>query len=187
MRGDVWSDSFDQSLSHSAMIVEPNHFQSLFLIMGFIMSLGLIDLLWDILANPSFNFLYLMLTGFSACLLITCTNLFFFSTALWTPITLETEERKDKLGNIASSAKIIATGDFEINMEILVTNKTVALAIIGYGAVVSFIFIFVAMMRSLGNTFPNDNYFIVGLIQGCLIIILLRKSQLRKKRVMNNI
>ena len=48
-------------------------------------------------------------------------------------------------------------GDYEINMEILINNKMVAFAILGYGAVTSFIFIFVAMMRSLGNSFLVDN------------------------------
>ena len=158
------SDSFNQSFSHSAMIIEPNHFQSLFLIMGFIMSLGLIVLLWDILANPSITFFYLMLTGLAAGLLITCTNLFFFSTALWTPITRETQERKDNLGNIARPAETISTGDYEINMEMLVANKTVALAILWYGAVVSFIFIFVAMMRTLGKTFRNEIFVFIVLV-----------------------
>ena len=145
------------SFSHSPIILEPDHFQCLFLIMGFLYSLGLIVLLWDILANPNFNFLYLMLSGLSACLLVTFVNLFFFSTALWKPITRETLERKDKWGNIAWSAKTISNGDYEYDMETLRNNKLVALAILGYGTVVSFIFIFVAMMRSLGNSFLVDN------------------------------
>ena len=145
------------SFSQSPIILEPDHFQCLFLIMGFCMSLGLIVLLWDILANPSFGFLYTMLAGFLACLLITFANLFFFSTTLLKPITRDTEERKDKWGNIAIPARTISSGDYEYDIEILVNNETVALAILGYGAVTSFIFIFVAMMRSLGNSFLVDN------------------------------
>ena len=136
------------SFVHSPSIIQPEHFQCLFLIMGFIMSLGLIVLLWDILTNPSFGFFKLMLAGLFACLLITFANLFFFSTALLRPITREADNGKGD----------ILTGDYEIDMKILVNNKTVALAILGYGAVTSFIFIFLAMMRSLGKThFPPDN------------------------------
>ena len=51
-----------------------------------------------------------------------------------------------------NDGKDILTGEYEIDMKILVNNKTVAFAILGYGAVTSFIFIFVAMMRSLGKT-----------------------------------
>ena len=137
------------SFVHSPSIMQPEHFQCLFLIMGFIMSLGLIVLLWDILTNPSFGFFKIMLAGLFACLLITFANLFFFSTALWRPITREAEAEGIGRG------KDILTGDYEIDMKILVNNKTVALAILGYGAVTSFIFIFLAMMRSLGNSFPR--------------------------------
>ena len=134
-------------------IIEPDHFQCMFLIMGCIFSVQLIVLLWDILTNPRFGFFKLMLSGLFACLLITFNNLYLFSTTfLWTPLFRETEERKDKWGILASPAKSIFTGGYEINMEILVNNKTVAFAILGYGAVTSFIFIFVAMMRSLGKT-----------------------------------
>ena len=74
---------------------------------------------------------------------------------LWRPITRESDNGKWD----------ISTGEYEIDMEILVNNKTVAFAILGYGAVTSFIFIFVAMMRSLGNSFPLDNqYLIITLI-----------------------
>ena len=132
-------------------IIEPDHFQCLFLIMGCIFSIKLIVLLLDILTNPSFGFLKLMVAGLFACLLFTFVNLYLFSTALWTPITRETEERTDKWGEIASPAKTITTGEYDINMEILVNNKTVAFAILGYGAVTSFIFIFVAMIKNLGK------------------------------------
>ena len=153
-------------------IIEPDHFQCMFLIMGFIQSVGLVVLLWDILtapptnhlldsvdsqcreyqSNPHYQFCSLMLAGLSACLLITCVNLYLFSTTfLWMPKTRETEERQDNWGKIASPAKEIFTEDYETDMEILVNNKTVAFAIIGYGAVTSFIFIFIAMMRSLGK------------------------------------
>ena len=132
-------------------IIEPEHFQCMFMIVGCIFSVQLIVLLWDILTNSSFGFIKLMFAGVFACFLITFVNLYLFSTALWTPITRDTEERKDKWGIVVSPAKEIFKGDYEINWEKLNNNKTVALAILGYGAVASFIFIFVAMMKSLGN------------------------------------
>ena len=132
-------------------IIEPDHFQCMFLIMGCLLSVQLLVLLLDILSNPTYGFLKLMLAGLFSCLLFTLVNIFFFSTSLWTPRTRETEERKDNWGEIASPAKTITTGEYDINMEILVNNKTVAFAILGYGAVTSFIFIFVAMIKNLGK------------------------------------
>ena len=120
-------------------IIEPEHFQCMFMILGCIFSVQLIVLLWDILTNPSFGFIKLMFAGVFACLLITFVNLYLFSTALLTPITFDNGKGD------------IFMGDYEINMEKLKNNKTVALAILGFGAVASFIFIFVAMMRSLGK------------------------------------
>ena len=150
------------SFSQSQLILEPDHFQSLFLIMGSMISLGLIALLWDILVNPNFGFYSLMVFGLSACLLITGGNLFFFSTALWKPITRETEERlfsrgTPKAGLVATPARTITTGYYEYDWEMLANNKIVVLAILGYGAVTSLIFIFLVMMRSLGNSFPHRN------------------------------
>ena len=173
----------------SPRIIEPDHFQCMFLIMGVIQSVGLVVLLWDILtapptnhlldsvdplsredqSNPRYQFCSLMLAGLSACLLITCVNLYLFSTTfLWMPKTRETEERQDNWGRIASPAKEIFTENYETDMEILVNNKTVAFAIIGYGAVTSFIFIFIAMMRSLGKThfLREINFSLLISIQG---------------------
>ena len=136
----------------SPSVIRPEHFQCIFMIMGFIMSLGLIVLLWDILSNPYYKFYSLMIAGLSACLLITFANFYFFSTALWTPIKRESSVRS--FGRTFD----ILTGEYEIDEEILVNNKMVAFAILGYGAVTSLIFIFVAMIRSLGkNSFPFDN------------------------------
>ena len=98
-----------------------------------------------------------MIFGLSACLLITFVNLFFFYTVLWTPTTVETSERFDKWGNIAIPARTIRIGEYEINMEIFLNNKLVAFAMLGFGAVTSFIFIFVVMIRSLGNSLPLNN------------------------------
>ena len=92
-----------------------------------------------------------MISGLSACLLITFGNLFFFSTALWTPLYRETEDRLDKKGYEATASRSISTGDYEYDMEKLANNKTVGFAIIGYGAFLSIIFIFVAMVRVIGN------------------------------------
>ena len=150
------------SFSQSPLILEPDHFQSLFLIMGVKMSLGLVVLLWDILANSKIKFFTLMMSGLSACLLVTFTNLYFFSIILWTPVTSETKIRMDNKGWHARHAKILTTGDYVYDMEKLGNNKNVAFAILGYGAVLSCVFILVAMMRSLGKVFPLDNeYFII--------------------------
>ena len=135
----------------------------MFLIMGFIFSLWLIAILFDILTNADFGFFKIMLSGLLACVLVTSVNLFFFSTSLLTHITYDTSERlyldpNDLYYKIATPARTISTGEYEYNMEMLVNNKTVALAILGFGAVTSFIFIFVAMMRSLGNSFPSDDF-----------------------------
>ena len=146
------------SFSHSPLVLEPDHFQCLFLIMGFKMSLGLIVLLWDILANPKKKLYSLkikdsiMISGLSACLLITFANLFLFSTALWTPTYRETEQRLDKRNYIATTHWSISTGDYEFDMEKLGSNKMVAIAIIGYGGLLSIIFIFFAMLRAIGNS-----------------------------------
>ena len=125
-------------------VLEPDHFVSLFLITGSILSLALIALLVDILTNASFGFFKLMPAGILACLLITSNNLFYFSTSLWKPITVDYGQGD------------LFTGEYEIDMEMLVKHRTVVIGILGYGAVTSFIFIFVAMMRSLGNSFPPD-------------------------------
>ena len=72
------------------------------------------------------------------------------------------KEEMDNKGWHAKHAKILTTGDYVYDMEKLGNNKNVAFAILGYGAVLSCIFIFVAMMRSLGKVFPLDNeYFII--------------------------
>ena len=162
---ELWSRGeagFDlDSFSQSCMILEPDHFQCLFLIMGFIYSLGLIVLLWEILANKKLGFCKLMIYGLFACLLITFANLFFFSTALWKPITYDTTESWyhdydydydfDYGYKIKIPARTITTGEYEFDMEKLANNQTVAFAILGYGAVTSFIYIFIAMMKSFGN------------------------------------
>ena len=130
------------------------------MIMGFIMSLGLIVLLWDILSNPYYKFYSLMIAGLSACLLITFANVYFFSTALLTPIT------RESIGELRKFD--ILTGEYEINMEILVNNKMVAFAILGYGAVTSFIFIFIALIKSLGKTYLYEfflNFCFINLIK----------------------
>ena len=64
------------------------------------------------------------------------------------------EERKDKWDIwIATFEKKISSGEYEYDMESLANNKNYAFNILEYGAVTSFLFIFVAMMRSLGNSF----------------------------------
>ena len=133
-KGEAGAD-FDSS----PRIIEPDHFQCLFLIMGCLFCLWLIVALFDILTNSDFGFLTLMLAGLLACLLVTLYNLFLFSTALWKPITLDNGK-----GDIFME-------DYEINVEKFVKHRTVALAILGYGAMTSVIFIFIGLMRSIGK------------------------------------
>ena len=121
-------------------VLEPDHFVGIFMITGFLLSIWLIVLLVDILTNEQFGFFKIMLAGLFGCLLVTSANLFFFSTSLLTPITVD--EGKGE----------VFKGEYEFDMEILVKHKPVVDVILGYGAVLSFIFIFVAMMRSLGKT-----------------------------------
>ena len=155
---DLWSKGeVDGDFKSSSRILEPDHFQCMFLIMGVVFSLWLIALLLDIITNPSFGLIELMLAGLFACLLVTAVNFFLFSTSLWSAITHDTLERRyfdSILGRemIATPARTISTEEYEYSMEILVKNKTVAFAILGYGAVTSFIFIFIAMIRKLGKT-----------------------------------
>ena len=130
-----------EDFDSSSRIIEPDHFQCLFLIMGCLFCLWLIVALFDILTNSVFGFLTLMLAGLLACLLVTLYNLFLFSTALWKPITLDNGK-----GDIFME-------DYEFDREILVNNKTVAFTILGYGAVTSFFFIFIAVIKSLGKTY----------------------------------
>ena len=119
-------------------VLEPDHFVCIFMITGFLLSIWLIVLLVDILTNEQFGFFKIMLAGLFGCVLVTSANLFLFSTSLLTA----DDDDGDRL----------FTGDYKYDMQILVKNKTVAVGILGYGAVTSFIFIFVAMMRSLGKT-----------------------------------
>ena len=145
------------SFSQSPIVLEPDHYQSLFLIMGCLYSVGLIFLLWDILNNPLYELFDLMIAGLSSCLLVTIGNLFFLSTALWTPITYDTTQlwyydTRYQDYNIKIPERTITTGFYEYDMKMLVKNRTTALAILWYGAVTSIIFIFLAMIRSLGKT-----------------------------------
>ena len=136
-------------------VLEPDHFVCIFMITGFLLSIWLIILLVDILTNEQFGFFKIMLAGLFGCVLVTSVNIFFFSTSLLTHITYDTPERTytDSFGfrRIGTPARTISTMDYEYSMEKLANNKTVALVILGYGAVTSFIFIFLAMMRSLGK------------------------------------
>ena len=120
-------------------VIEPDHFQGLFLIMGCFVTLWLLVLLWDMLNNPNFGFFKLMIPGLFACSVFTAANSYFFSTTLWKPVFKDFGK-----GDIFME-------DYEINVEKFVKHRTVALAILGYGAVTSVIFIFIGLMRSIGK------------------------------------
>ena len=74
-----------------------------------------------------------MATGLFACFYVTCCNLFFFST-------------------------VLVDFDYEIDYSLLESNKEVPMAILGFGAVTSIVFLFIAMIKTLGN-FDNDEIF----------------------------
>ena len=67
-----------------------------------------------------------MAAGLFACFYVTCCNLFFFSTAL-------------------------VSFDYEINRSLLERNKDVPMVIIGFGTVISVVFLFIAMIKTIGN------------------------------------
>ena len=96
-----------------------------------------------------------MIGGLSICFGVTAVNLFYFSIEFWIPVTFDTPEKKDKWGGIIIPTRTITTGEYKYDMDALAKNKTAAFAILGYGAVTSFIFIFIATIRSLGKTHFN--------------------------------
>ena len=137
-------------------LVKPEHFQSTLGFIGILYSIGLVVALCDIFLNPNFGLYRLMVVGLTFCFLITIVNLAMASTVLWRAVTRDTPERTYERGSrkwIGTPARTILTGEYEYDWEMLVDNQRVAAAIIGFGAVLSIIFIFLTMMRSLGNTF----------------------------------
>ena len=134
-------------------LVQPEHFQSVLGFIGILYSIGLIVAFCDIFLNPNFGLYRLMIVGLTFCFLITIVNLVMASTVLWRPVTWDTSEMKTKFGQIKIPAKTIQTGEYEYDWEMLVDNQRVAAAIIGFGAVLSVIFIFLTMMRSIGESF----------------------------------
>ena len=122
-------------------LVLPEHFQSVLGFIGILLSIGLVVALCDIFLNPNFGVYRLMIVGLTFCFLITIVNLAMASTVLWRAVTRETPNEKT-----------IRTGEYEYDWEMLVDNQRVAAAIIGFGAVLSVIFIFLTMMRSLGRS-----------------------------------
>ena len=67
-----------------------------------------------------------MAAGLFACFYTTCCNLFFFST-------------------------VLATFDYGIDRSVLVSNKEVPMVILGFGTVTSVVFLFIAMIKTIGN------------------------------------
>ena len=133
-------------------LVLPEHFQSVLGFIGILLSIGLTVALYDMLLNPNFGIYRLLIFGLTFCLLITMVNLASASTVLLRPVTQDTLEIMNKWNNaIKKPARTIRTGDYEYDWEMLVDNQIVAAAIIGFGAVLSVIFIFLTMMRSLGK------------------------------------
>ena len=143
-----WKDEMDPEFG-VCNLVRPEHFQGIFAFMGILYSVGLIAILWDLLINPSYKFCSLMIAGLVSCLLVTITNLILFSSVLVTPITYESYN-PNKISGRYQYAEI-TTETLELKFDKYKNNEIVALAIVGYGAVTSFIFIFLAMIRSLGN------------------------------------
>ena len=67
-----------------------------------------------------------MATGLFACFYVACANLFFFST-------------------------VLVNFQYEINRTLLESNKEVPMAILGFGIVTSVVFLFIAMIKTLGK------------------------------------
>ena len=145
-----WKDEMDPEFG-VCNLVRPEHFQGIFAFMGILYSVGLIAILWDLLINPSYKFCSLMIAGLVSCLLVTITNLILFSSVLVTPITYESYNPNKKQTYLSNPYAEIFNGEFELTFEKYKNNEIVAFAIVGYGAVTSLIFIFVAMIRSLGK------------------------------------
>ena len=122
----------------TSRVIEPDHFQGLFLIMGCFITLWLIVLLWDMLNNPNFGFFKLMIPGLFACAFFTAANSYCFATTLSKPKTIDFGQGE------------IFLDDDELNVEKFVKHRTMALAILAYGAGTSVIFIFIGLMRSVG-------------------------------------
>ena len=136
-------------------LVLPEHFQSVLGFIGILLSIGLAVALCDMLLNPNFGIYRLLIFGLTFCLLITMVNLASASTVLLRPVTRDTLENRTRsklYGGyfIKDPARTIRTGDYEYDWEMLVDNQIVAAAILGFGFVLSVIFIFLTMMRSLG-------------------------------------
>ena len=90
----------------------------------------LVIALWELLNNESYKFVWLMVAGLFACFYVTCCNMFFFST-------------------------VLVNFDYEINRSLLESNKDVPMAILAFGTVTSVGFLFIAMIKTLGNV-VND-------------------------------
>ena len=86
----------------------------------------LVIALWELLNNEKFKFVWLMAAGLFACFYTTCCNLFFFST-------------------------VLATFDYGIDRSVLVSNKEVPMVILGFGTVTSVVFLFIAMIKTIGK------------------------------------
>ena len=67
-----------------------------------------------------------MSAGLFACFHVTCCNLFFFST-------------------------VLVNFDYEINRSLLESSKEVPIVILGFGTVTSVVFLFIAMIKTIGN------------------------------------
>ena len=135
-------------------LVQPEHFQSVLGFIGILLSIGLVVALYDMLLNPNFGIYRLLIFGLTFCLLITMVNLASASTVLLRPVTQDTPETMSKrVDAIKIPARTIRTGDYEYDWEMLVDNQIVAAAILGFGFVLSVIFIFLTMIRSIGNSF----------------------------------
>ena len=133
-------------------LVLPEHFQSVLGFIGILLSIGLTVALCDMLLNPNFGIYRLLIVGLTFCLLITMVNLASASTVLLRAVTRDTPQKTNKWDDaIKIPARTIRTGDYDYDWEMLVDNQIVAAAIIGFGAVLSVIFIFLTMMRSLGK------------------------------------
>ena len=127
------------------MGLEDFHLQ--FLILGAFCSIGLLVNLWELLISPD-NFYIkkykLVLCGLTGCLYVTCVNL-----SVFTILVVK------KVGELDLETEL-AIG-YTIDWEMAESRKEIAFAILGFGAVTSYLFIVGCLVKYLGFSIFHFN------------------------------
>ena len=118
-----------------------------FLILGAFCSIGLLVNLWELLISPD-NFYIkkykLVLCGLTGCLYVTCVNLSVFTISVVQNVGEMDLETEWSLG-------------YAIDWEKAESRKEIAFAILGFGAVTSYLFIVACLVKCLG--FPTTFHY----------------------------